>query len=428
MINNIKAMWQVMSDLKLPADKKEELVKKRLKKVLVSAYEYVPYYRNIMKQISYNPIYDYKGPEDLKIFPITSKQDIKVNDPLIFLKGGVSTKNLYLTETTGSTGILLKIFLSPNENAVRTAKWLRVLFINQYSIRNKVLSFVSPSILGESKTLLQKLGFLRRNIVDELLDPEKLAEAFLIYKPHVLYGGRSPIDLLAMELIKLKVKPDFLKMVFVGGEIVHEHNRNLYKQAFCIDAMEYYGSEEMGIMAYETPAKDGLHFCDDYTYFEFLDKNNNPALPGEPARIVVTDLIGTVMPFIRYEQGDIVTIKISEGPNGKPERRILKIIGRDNDFIILPDGKRLFFSYFYNIISKFDRIWQFKLIQDTNTHYRVIIAASQDYFNEIESQIKDLLIKNFPKNCHFDLLRVDHMQPEPNGKLCFFVSKITDNK
>jgi phenylacetate-CoA ligase len=428
MFQNIYAMQQVIQDIKLPAYKKEELVKKRLKTILVSAHKYVPYYRNIMKNIGYNPTLDYKGPEDLKKFPITTKHDLKINGPLMFLKDGVCTKNLYSTSTSGSTGIPLRIFLSHHELAFRRAKFMRALLINQYLIRDKVLSLTAAIRLGEYKTILQKFGLLRRLAVDFLLTPDKLAEIFLKYQPHVLNGNRSPIDLLALELIKRKIKPEGLKLVIVSGEIIHEHIRNLYSQAFGINPIEFYGSEEMGLMAFETPARGGMYLCDDLTYFEFIDKNNNTVLPGEPGRIVVTDLLGTTMPFIRYAQGDFVNVKVITGSDGKPEKRISKIIGRDNDYVVLPDGSLKTSYYFsYNITRQFNEIWQFKVIQKTKTYYQIKIAAIQEYFAKIQAPLRDLLNTKFPKNCYFELLRVDFIEPDLNGKLQSFISELKDD-
>jgi len=62
-------------------------------------------------------------------------------------------------------------------------------------------------------------------------------------------------------------------------------------------------------MAYETQQHDGLHLCEDLTYFEFLDKDGNPVRPGQMGRIVINDLTGRLMLFIRYDQGDFVTFE-----------------------------------------------------------------------------------------------------------------------
>jgi phenylacetate-CoA ligase len=302
-----------------------------------------------------------------------------------------------------------------------------VLFINKYSTIYKVLALVEPRHLVEGKTVLQKFGLLRRLAVNQSLPPEELTEILLNYKPHVLYGYTTQIDLLTLELIKKNIKPPGLKLVLLGGEIVHDHNRNLYVEAFGIDPIEYYGSEEMGIMAYETPARDGLHLCNDLTYFEFLDKNDNPVLPGEFAKVVVTDLLGTAMPIIRYDHGDIVTIKVNEDRDGNTEKRISKIFGRDNDYFILPDESTRTFCHLHDgVLREFDEIWQIRVIQKTKSSYQINIAASDDYFKKIEVRFKDLLYRTFSKDCSFDLFRVDSIEPDHSGKLRVLVSEIKD--
>ena len=230
-----------------------------------------------------------------------------------------------------------------------------------------------------------------------------------------------------MELIKRKIKPGNIKLIVVGAEMIYESSRNLYKQAFGPNVIEVYGSVEMGIMAFETPERDGLHLCDDLTLFEFLDKNGNPVLPGEPGRVIVTDLIGKTMPFIRYDHGDFAIVKIITGKGGKPEKRIAKIIGRDADQITLPDGSIRPFYDFHAIMDKFNEIMQFRIIQKTKSYFQIKIVTDEKYFYEIYNQIIGLLHINFPKSCRFDILRVDFLEPDLTGKLRLFVSELKNN-
>ena len=66
-----------MKDFKLPRNKLNSVIQKRLKDVLVSAYRNVPYYREVMCNVGYNPEKDYSGPSDLQVLRITTKEDIK---------------------------------------------------------------------------------------------------------------------------------------------------------------------------------------------------------------------------------------------------------------------------------------------------------------------------------------------------------------
>jgi phenylacetate-CoA ligase len=107
---------------------------------------------------------------------------------------------------------------------------------------------------------------------------------------------------MAMEMYRRGIRAEGLKLLRVGAEIIHENNRQLYRKQFGVEAIENYGSIEMGVVAYETQEHDGLHLCEDLTYFEFLDENGKPVRPAQVGRVVVTDLTATLMPLIRYDQ------------------------------------------------------------------------------------------------------------------------------
>jgi phenylacetate-CoA ligase len=416
LFRNAKALYQVLHDIKLSKSEIESLASKRLKSVLIASYKYVPYYRKIMQDIGYNPLKDYTGPKDLAKFPITTKKDLKANRVSLFLKENADTAKLFSDHTSGSTGMPLKIYRDWNERAFQVAKYLRVLFKNGYSVKDKILSLCGPTRLGGNKTILQKFGFIRRLAVSYLFPIPQIVDILLEYKPQVLSGNRSHVDLIALELLKRKIQLKSLKLISVGAEMIHDNSRNLYKQAFGLNTIENYGTCEMGLMAYEISGTEGLYLNEDLTYFEFLDKNGNSVSPGEPGRVVVTDLLAKTMPFIRYDQGDYAIIKIFTGIDGKPVRRIVKIIGRDDDQIILPDGSTRPYHVFFEIMNKLHGIMQFRITQKTKSYFEIKIAADHNYFNKIYDQIINSLYDSFPKYCKFDLLRVDAIEPDPTGK------------
>jgi len=95
MLKNFRALYQVLHDIKLSESKKESLISKRLKSVLIASYEYIPYYRKIMQGIGYNPLKDYSDPKDLTRLPIITKKDLKTHNESLFLKKNVDTSKLY---------------------------------------------------------------------------------------------------------------------------------------------------------------------------------------------------------------------------------------------------------------------------------------------------------------------------------------------
>lgn len=424
MIRNFSAYRQVMNDAKLPRAKLDQLVRKRLRNVLTSAYRNVSYYREMMLNMGYNPIRDYHGPEDLLGFPVTTKRVLNHRGKSALTNSKSDLSNCFSQTTSGSTGIPLTIYKTPYERSITIAKWLRVLFLNGYTFRQKVMEIGRVQDLDEDKSVLQHLGFLRRLNVDRLLPMEKIADRLLEYEPDVLYCIRTHLELLAYELKHRGIKPGSLKLVFSFGEIIYEHTRQLCRNYLGIELIENYGSVEMGAMAYETPKRDGLRLSEDLTYFEFLNEDGNPVAPGEPGRVIVTDLICKLMPLIRYDQGDRAVFQNVEDDDGEVSRRLTQIIGRDDDLIVMPDGSKHRHNVFNPILRGYSNIYQYRIIQRSLSFFDIFIAADDAYLVTIHDEILQNLKNEFPPGVKFEIKQVDQINPDPSGKLRKFVSEV----
>ena len=312
------ALHHLMRNTKMPRHTLERRIHRRLKKVLVSAYRNVPYYRDLMKTVGYHPEKHYSGPTDLVHLPITTRTVFRQRGIKAFLADPADLNRSTCRSTSGSTGIPIKVYRSPRERAVEIARWLRVLFVNGYSPRHRVVSVGNPDRDHGGRNPIQQLGFFKRGLIDYYLPVEELTDRLLRLQPDVLYGNRSHLDLIALELKRRGVKPKGIKFVVGTGEVIYDSSRRLCRESFGADFIESYGSVELGVLAYETPDHDGLHLCEDLTYFEFLDNQGLPVPPGEPGRVVATDLTGQLMPFFRYDQGDRVVIKTGKTATGIP--------------------------------------------------------------------------------------------------------------
>lgn len=425
MLNNLRALHQVMRDTKLPRPELESVVHRRLRDALVSAYLRVPYYRKVMQSAGYNPIQEYRGPEDLSRLPITTKETLKQGRVESFVEKGSDLSRCFSESTSGSTGIPLRVYRAPYERAVQIAKWLRVLFVNGYSVRHKVMSPVSPSRLTEGCSIIQRFGFLRRLAIDYVHHSvQEMVDLFLDYKPDLLYGNRSHLELMALELKRRRIRYNGLKLLVGAAEVIHDSSRRLCRKHFGVELVETYGSVEMGVMAYETSTHDGLHLCEDLTYFEFLDKEGKPVPPGEPGKVIVTDLMGGLMPFIRYDQGDFAVFEYRDGTDGNPQRTLAQIIGRDNDYALLADGTRLPPHDLYKVIAKYEDIAQFRIIQKGQSLFHILIVGDTSYFLSIRDDLIHRLQEKFPPTVGFEVFQVERIEPDSHGKIRTFVSEI----
>ena len=276
---------------------------------------------------------------------------------------------------------------------------------------------------GQSSSM-ERLGGLQRFAVSLRLPPERIVDLFLDYRPEVLYGARSLLDLMALELMRRGVQPEPLKLVIGVAEVVGASSRRLCREVFGTELLEAYGSVEMGgNIAYETRARDGLRLCEDLIYFEFLDEHGEPVPPGKPGRVVITDLMGDAMPFIRYDQGDLATFE-QKAADGSGQRRITQIIGRDCDVVQLPDGTQRSFHSFADILHGNDGIVQFRVVQKTPALFHILVVAAPSYLLYIEDELIQQLQGRFPTTVRFEIIPVDRIEPDPSGKLRTLVSEV----
>lgn len=402
----------------------EAIISGRLKKVLVAAMS-VPHYREQMRNAGYDPRHDFSGPEDLRILAVTRKADIKSSPQSFVQENEADRLQTYFSDrTSGSTGMPLTVYRFPDERTVQVAKWLRVLMLNGYRPTDKVLSFTSPGRLAEGRSILQRFGLLRRQAVDYTLPPEILADALLGYRPDVVYGVRTSLLMVAEELLRRGMPVPPIKLFVAGGEVIDAQTRSLCREVFGTEVTETYGSVEMGVMAFQKRGRQGLDLIEDCTLFEFLDEQGDPARPGQLARVVVTDLHGGLMPFIRYDQGDRVVYSLRQNGKGETVRVIDRIVGRQDDMAPLPDGRFLTYLDFYEIMDVYPGVERFRIRQHAPDGFFVELVTKPDYYHSIRDALQSKLraLSSFP--LHFDVCIVDRIDPDPSGKMRILVSEI----
>src|SRR5205823_2823914 len=94
-----------------------------------------------------------------------------------------------------------------------------------------------------------------------------------------------------------------------------------------IDAYQLYGSADLGLIAYETSAREGL-VVDEAIILEIVRPGTGDPVPsGEPGEIVVT-AFNPDYPLIRFGMGDLSAVLPGESPCGRTNMRIRGWLGR----------------------------------------------------------------------------------------------------
>jgi phenylacetate-CoA ligase len=121
---------------------------------------------------------------------------------------------------------------------------------------------------------------------------------------------------------------------FLGPDLDGTLRRELEALYGC-PVYDRYGVHEFGLGGFECPHQDGLHWMEDFSFFEIVDvETGRPMPPGEAGMIVVTSFTRRLPPIIRYNLRDLGRIK-HEGvcACGSAFRRIDHFLGRADTMV-----------------------------------------------------------------------------------------------
>lgn len=98
---------------------------------------------------------------------------------------------------------------------------------------------------------------------------------------------------------------------------------------------DYYGTNEVGLGAFECQHQTGLHLQEDLNFFEVLDtETEEPVADGEPGNLVVTSFHRRIQPVIRFNLRDLGRIVSTEQCGcGSNFRRMDHMLGRSDNMV-----------------------------------------------------------------------------------------------
>jgi phenylacetate-CoA ligase len=157
-----------------------------------------------------------------------------------------------------------------------------------------------------------------------------------------------------------------LKSGCFGAEPWTEEMREKIEELFDINAYNIYGLTEIAGpgVAYECPAKAGMHVNEDHVIAEILDPETDEPLPyGERGELVFTTITKTGMPMIRYRTHDLCTLTEEKCSCGRTHVRMGRIMGRTDDMLVIR-GVNVFPSQIETVLLR---------VAGVAPHYQLIV-------------------------------------------------------
>lgn len=158
------------------------------------------------------------------------------------------------------------------------------------------------------------------------------------FKPLLLHSYPTFLEVLAAEKRRgaLRIEPE---IITAGSEPTTQACREAVRAAFpSARFVETYAATECLAMATACP-HGVLHVNEDACILEAVDDELNAVPYGQVAqRVLVTNLLNTVQPLLRYELTDSVILDDKPCPCGSPFL-VIRVQGRTDDTFFLLDGQ-----------------------------------------------------------------------------------------
>jgi phenylacetate-CoA ligase len=151
-------------------------------------------------------------------------------------------------------------------------------------------------------------------------------QAMLDLRPDGYVGTPSFLKILFEKAAETGVALPSLRKALVSGEAFPPSLRDWLRERG-VDGFQCYATADVGLIAYETSARDGL-VLDEGVIVEIVRPGTGDPLPeGEVGEVVVTTL-NPDYPLVRFGTGDLSAVMPGTCPTGRTHARIRGWLGR----------------------------------------------------------------------------------------------------
>jgi phenylacetate-CoA ligase len=340
---------------------------RQLRQTLIHAGNYCPFYQRRFAEARFQPEL-LRSPEDLARCPFTTKEDLQRHRDELASRNIPPRQRLYIT-TGGSTGAPVGFHLQkgvsrPKEQAFLEAQWARAGYARSSRlavIRGHVTTDRAAGPIARYDATRDWLMLSSYHLTEARL-PEYL-EALERFRPDILHAYPSAALQLAEYLERSGQSWRIpLRCILAGSERLNIPQKRLLERVFGCRVFRWYGHAERVVLAAEGRRSELFHFWPAYGFVEF----------GEPDAAGFCEVIGTTfhnlaMPLVRYRTGDYVRLADPrvDGDLEFPWPAVAEIAGREQEFLVSREGRRISLTAFNMHDDIFDGLYAVQFFQDT---------------------------------------------------------------
>ncbi len=388
----------------------------RLSQLLQYAYEKVPYYKRLFRELGIIP-QQIKEANDLSVFPVLDRDIIQGRrDDLISIDRKLS--GLQKGSSSGTTGIPIDYYYDKDGLSAGVASGYVLSGLSGwYPGQRSVHIWGNASSVQRWKTSgsrAKNLWMNQLNIPSILLDDPvnlfSVSDQLQKFRPESIDGYSSSILTLARFYKEHNLKLTELKQVITTAENLEDYQKEVIEQTFA-PAGDLYGCSELLGIAARPAGDDRFYIFEPHVIVETV-KGSIEGMND----ILVTDLDNYSMPLIRYRTGDMIgNLNLPSGNSRYPFSWFTKIMGRSSDIIKLPNGKLFHPVNIFGgtLFRQFPGISKHKVIWDGTTIKFLFETRDTPETEGLRQRIGELLEQY---EVGFEIEFTQKITPAPGGK------------
>jgi phenylacetate-coenzyme A ligase PaaK-like adenylate-forming protein len=404
----------------------QELRDRKLRELVVHAYEQIPFYRRLLDERSVMPR-SIEGVRDLPKLPVLTKEMFHAHWPELRARD-VPDSQVSVVLTGGTTGIPMRIARDNVSSAWSTACYVRGCAWAGLTLRHRLVQLFGGSLGIQPVRRFDRLRSWFRgdvfvpafelaphNVGDYIARIRRSGARFLI-------GYTSACYSLAM-LVEVAGEPLSLSAVLPTAELCPQDWVDTIARVFSAKVLPYYGCGEVNSLGYSCPDGGVYHTCDEHAVIEVENDAGQVALEGEGA-FLITDLDNNAMPLIRYRNGDAGQLAAPGCRCGRTLGRILRLDGRVNDMLVTTMGTKFSGAIAPHSFRLIDHVESYQVVQRAPGQATIRIVRGPGYDAAVEEpKVYSIFRKHLGDGSQVAIEYVTSIAKTPAGKARFVINE-----
>ena len=406
---------------------------RQLKILVAHAWYTVPFYRQRMAAAGVSP-HDIRSEQDFQRLPVLDRSSIYDNAERM-VSDCYPRCRLERRTSAGSTGEPVAVYLDPRRlrlsvteeiwadgwSGWRPGEPVAMVWgdesgaVGAGGFRRWVRGHIhSPGFIVDARSLSRE-GFL------------EFADKYRKWRPGLVVAYASALRPLAEFLLEEAVHPAAPHAVISSAELLAESTRQLAQRAFGAPVLDRYGCRETGLVAFQCGPAGHYHVNMLRIYLEVVSEDGRPVEPGQPGKVLLTDLGSFAMPLIRYQVGDMAAwAAYRRCPCGTGAECLERIEGRTSDFVRSPLGHRVHRAKFNALILGTPGIRQYRLVQESLREVRLEIVESRPLAPDLLRGLCEQVRSVIGGEVEVRIGRVSRLPQTAAGKYRYVESRVPD--